>query len=252
MNSLLSALSHNALQHARRIIRGTTLQRPLGRVLTATLVTAVLAGPAFAGAQLSGFPERADPSHTYIIYLHGRIIESEGTGAVSPRFGAYDYDAIVDALADGGADVIADVRVGDTDVFDYSERLAGEITALMEQGVPAENITVAGFSKGGYMTLLVANELQNPAIRYVVMAGCTEGIVDGRDDVADGLQGTILSLVDQADDLGFPCTPLFERNPQLDDTGDIIFDADTGHGFFYRADPLWIDEVQSWSMKEAN
>ncbi|MFK7834985.1 MAG: hypothetical protein AB8B60_02085 [Sulfitobacter sp.] len=217
------------------------------RISAACLWILALANPSKAGAHLSAFPQVADAAQRYIIYVHGRIIESEGTAAVSPRFGPYAYREIIEALAAGQGDVIAPVREGDTDVFAYAETLADQISALVGQGVPPENITIAGFSKGGYVTLLVANKLQNPAIRYVIMAGCVKGVFDGTDANADGLQGSILSMVDRADDLGFSCAPLFARNPQLTRTNDITFDAGTGHGFFYRADPLWIEQVRSWS-----
>lgn len=212
----------------------------------------MLSSPATAGEILSTFPQNPTPDQRYIIYLHGRIIETEGIDPVSPRFGQYEYRRITVALAQGNADVIADVRHGDTDVFEYTETLALKIEDMIAQGVRADHITVAGFSKGGYMTLLTANALQNPSLRYVAMAGCVEGIVDGSDTNADGLQGAMLSLVDEADDLGFSCAPLFARNTHLSQTQDITFSEGTGHGVFYRADQRWIDAVFMWSQAGEN
>lgn len=222
------------------------------RTLSSLGLMIMLSGPATAGEILSTFPQTPTPDQHYIIYVHGRIIETEGIDPVSPRFGLYEYGRIIEALAQGDADVIADVREGDTDVFGYTETLAQKIEDMMSRGVPADHITLAGFSKGGYMTLLTANRLQNSDLRYVVMAGCVEGIVDGSDQGADGPQGKVLSLVDTADDLGFSCGPMFARNPQLSQTHDITFSAGTGHGFFYRADARWIDAVLAWSDAGGN
>lgn len=207
----------------------------------------MLAAPVSAGEILTAFPQDPTQDQRYIIYLHGRIIETKGIDPVSPRFGLYDYTNIVDGLAQGDADVIAVRRRGDTNVNEYTETLGEAIAEMLSQGVPANHITVAGFSKGGYLTLMAANRLQSLEMRFVVMAGCAEGIVDGSDTIAEGLQGAVLSMVDLADDLGFSCAPLFERNPQLSQTDEILFSAGTGHGFFYRADPAWINEVLSWS-----
>ncbi|MCR9085843.1 MAG: hypothetical protein NXH97_03765 [Rhodobacteraceae bacterium] len=220
---------------------------PVARRIAATLVWALLATASQAGELYQDFPDRFTPDHRYIIYVHGRIIETEGIDPVSERFGRYEYTQIVDALAQGDAAVIAPVRKGDTDAFAYADHLAAQIERMVAQGVSPEHITLAGFSKGGYIILLTANRLQNPSVRYVVMAGCVAGIVDGSDANADGLQGAVLSMVEAADDLGFSCAPLFSRNPQLAYVRDVTFQAGTGHGFFYRADPAWIAEVLSWS-----
>ncbi len=217
------------------------------RSMVAALLMVLISSAAPAGEVLPTFPKTPDTDQRYIIYVHGRIIETEGVDPVSPRFGLYAYGNIVAALARREAHVIAPLRVGDTDPFHYADFLTQEIIAMISHGVPPQNITLVGFSKGGYITLLTAKRLQNPSLRYVVMAGCTSGVVDGRDRRAEGLQGSILSMVDVADDLGFSCGPLFARNPQLSQADDMTFHAGTAHGFFYRADPAWINEVFSWS-----
>lgn len=225
----------------KRLITSINLAKPT----SACLLTILLTHHVNAGEVLSAFPENATQSQRYIIYAHGRIIETEGINAVSPRFGPYEYSDITKALAQGDADVIALVREGETDAHRYADTLAQQINALISQGVRPEHITLAGFSKGGYITLLTARRLKYPSLRYVVMAGCVAGITDGTDLNADGLQGAVLSMVDAADDLSFSCAPLFARNPQLSQTKDIIFQTGTGHGLFYRVDPVWIDEVLS-------
>ena len=41
-----------------------------------------------------------------VFYLHGRIVEDEGSRPVHERFGLYDYPAIVEALGADGATVV--------------------------------------------------------------------------------------------------------------------------------------------------
>lgn len=205
---------------------------------------------AVAGDIFWRFPNKVSPSERYLFYVHGKIIETEGVSPISPRFGHYQFHRIVTRLAKGQANVIARVRHGKTDPNAEAFRLTNEIRYMLKKGVPADHISVAGFSKGGYITLLTANRMQRSDVRYIVMAGCTNGIVDGSDKVADGLQGTIMSMNDATDDLGFSCQPLFERNPQLTANMDVIFETGKGHGLFYRADPTWIEPLLQWVEME--
>lgn len=205
---------------------------------------------AVAGEIFWRFPNKISASEKYLFYVHGKIIETDGVSPISPRFGHYQFHRIVTRLAKGKANVIARVRRGETDPNADAFRLSNEIRYMLKNGVPADHISVAGFSKGGYITLLTANRLQNTDIRYVVMAGCTHGIVNGSNTDADGLQGTIMSMSDAADDLGFSCRPLFERNPQLAANMDVIFETGKGHGLFYRADSGWIEPLLKWVEME--
>ena len=204
---------------------------------------------AVAGDIYERTPVEPSPDKHYLFYVHGRFVESEGVDAISPKFGRYDFRDIVSTLASGPSDVIAEVRSADTDVFAYAERLASEIRNLIAKGVPADQIAVAGFSKGGYMTLLTANELQNPSVKFIVMAGCVRAIVEGDDRNADGLNGSILSMVDAKDDLASSCKPLFDRNPQIAKREDLVFQDGSGHGFFYQADARWVDPLLRWAQE---
>lgn len=205
------------------------------------------AAPAFAGPAQDVLPDPADPGARYLFYLHGRIVEQQGPEAVSPRFGAYAFHDIVAALGARGHHVIAEQR--DPGGLDYVERLVRHVDQLMAQGVPAQNIAVVGFSKGGYMTLRAANQLQNAEIRFAILAGCIEGVISGTDRSADGLQGRVLSMVDAADDLAGSCVPFFERNPQIAAPRDVVFRTGAAHGLFYRADPVWLDPLLDWLVE---
>ena len=53
-----------------------------------------------AGRILSEPPGKADRGATYLFYLHGRIVQEQGREAVSPKYGRYEYDAILGRLAE--------------------------------------------------------------------------------------------------------------------------------------------------------
>ncbi|GIT85635.1 S9 family peptidase [Roseobacter sp. OBYS 0001] len=210
----------------------------------AALTLSALAGTAAAQTVLRGLPDHINPSARYIIYVHGRIIEHEGPKAVSERFGPYEFAEITEGLSARGHVVIAELR--DPGGLDYVGTIVGHVQALQDAGVPEESITVVGFSKGGYMTLRAARQLNEPDVNYAILAGCIGEAVSGEDLSADGLEGRVLSMADTADDLGFPCSPLFERNPQLDSPLSMVFHEGSGHGLFYAADPLWMRPLLDW------
>lgn len=194
-------------------------------------------------------PNIVDRAARYLFFLHGRIVETDGPEGVSPDFGAYRYFDILDALNSGEHVLISEVRDTEVDAHAYASGLAEKVNTLIENGVPPDAITVVGFSKGGYIALLAAKLLQNNALNFVILAGCTPAVASGVDTGADGLRGRILSMVDYRDDRCFSCAPLFDRNPQLQETKDIVFQAGDGHGHFFRPDAEWIGLTLDWARR---
>ena len=80
-------------------------------------------------------PDRPDPRGRYALYVHGRILEEQGVGAVSADFGLYQYEAILQALASRGFTVISERRAGDPGA-DYPKKLAARVRKLLQAGVP--------------------------------------------------------------------------------------------------------------------
>jgi len=58
---------------------------------------------------LSEPPAKADPAATYLFHLHGRIVQEQGREAVSPKYGRYEYDAILARLAEAGLVILSEV-----------------------------------------------------------------------------------------------------------------------------------------------
>jgi hypothetical protein len=196
-----------------------------------------------AGAIHAALPEAVDADHRYVIYVHGRIMEDEGVGAVSPRYGAYQFEGILGYLAASGLDVIGEVRSGPTDGDDYAGHLADQVKSLRAGGVPASHITLLGFSKGAGMVILASDRLREPDINYILAAICGPGT---NSPTAPRLTGRILSLYEESDALGSSCQLLAERSPGVSSFDEIELSTGREHGAFYVADPTWLEPVIEW------
>jgi hypothetical protein len=195
------------------------------------------------GIVMSSLPDAIDPNARYVIYIHGKIIEDEGVDAVSPQFGRYEFTDILNYLAKSGFITIGEVRSGSTEVDTYADHVEWQIESLLAAGVPGENITVVGFSKGGYITMLASSKLGKPDINFVLIAICNEETIASSNI---SLAGRILSLYETSDDYGSSCKPLIDKSPYVVEFEEIKFETGKEHGTFYAADPLWLDPMIRW------
>lgn len=195
------------------------------------------------GSVNSSLPENIDPDEHYLFYLHGKIIEDEGVDAVSPQFGAYEFQEILNYLADGGFQVIGEVRTAPTDVIAYADRVVAQVNSLLERGVPSENIAIVGFSKGAAIAIQASMKLGNPDLNFVLIAICGEEANRG---AGLALAGRFLSLYERSDELGSSCRPMIEGLPDVKEFEEIEFATGKQHGAFYSADPSWLDPLMSW------
>jgi hypothetical protein len=201
-------------------------------------LAAVLA--AVAGPILTDVPAQPDPKARYVFYLHGRILEEQGRNAVSPDFGKYEYDAILQALAAPGYTVVGEIRgkgAGD----EFADKVAGQIRALRAAGVPSPQIAVIGASKGAGLTLAVSAAVGDPEIAYVVLAGCAAS-----DERAAALRGRILSIYDVKDRFQPSCQDTFRRAKALTARHEIVLTLGLDHGLLYKPYREWLDPAFAW------
>ncbi|ADU61244.1 MAG: hypothetical protein KUA35_01235 [Pseudodesulfovibrio sp.] len=198
-----------------------------------------------------------DPQARYLFYLHGQPAHKAGEPpAVSPRYGAYQTSDIVAHFEDRGLTVIDDIPMQDN-----ANRSAAEVIrrmrVLMAAGVAPGNITVAGYSKGGFVALLVSSGLGDPRVGYVIMAGCGTG----RNGFAfeqflakkrgARLKGRMLSVFAANDMEAGSCQGAVEQATG----GGLVFQetrirSSKGHGLFYQPLPEWIIPVARWARDE--
>lgn len=188
-----------------------------------------------------------DPQAKYLFYLHGDVLEDPDRHGMSRRYGVYLYDRIIEHFEDRGLVVIEEVRPK-TSPNAYAAKVVRQVRSLMATGIPARNITVSGFSKGGHIALLVASSLGNPEVGYVIMAGCGKGMSGAgfqhflKTKRGMRLQGRILSIYAGSDLEAGSCRPAME---QASGAGiqfrEIRLKSGKGHGLFFQPRPEWVE-----------
>jgi hypothetical protein len=218
-------------------------------VLLSLIVSASLAGCSFfkkPGLIYNSFPTEVSPGDHYIIYLHGKIIEDQGIEQpTSPQFGEYKYKEILAAFSDEGLQVISEVRLKNTNALQYAHRLAGKIQVLLDAGVPPEQITIVGVSKGGAIAILTSDMLQNDRLKFVLLAGCNIELLESPQI---SIAGRVLSIFEASDDLSGSCQPLFDRASATSIVQEIRLETGLGHGEFYRPWPRWVEPSINWAL----
>jgi hypothetical protein len=185
-------------------------------------------------------PATINPSASYLFFHHNYYVETKGVD------GDCKYYDILKAFSDKGFIVISEVRPKDVSFIDYGKKAAADVRKLLEAGVPPEKITVAGHSKGGVITLQVAAQLENPQIRYAVLAGCgIKGQANGYPDVGK-LKGKFLSLYASSDKIASSCGPAFAQDRAGFSSREIVLDNPAGHQLFFKPVDAWLEPVAGW------
>lgn len=222
----------------------------MSRITIQCLIAAVLLLPSTAWSiSFDQAVKSADPTAKYLVYLHGAILETKGKNATSPRYGTYRYDDIVKHFEDRGLVVVEEVR-GKVDPNRYASRVVKQVRRLTARGVPSANITVAGFSKGGFITLLVASSMNDADMKFVILAGCGRGNTARsferflKSRRGSRLKGHLFSLYATSDLEAGSCTPAIEQAKGQGLTfQETRIKDNRGHGVFYAPLPRWINPV---------
>lgn len=183
-------------------------------------------------------------SPRYMVYLHGRIVEDGGRLPTDSTFGVYQYDAILDSLRRGGFVVLSDQRPPKANSDSAATRVAAQVDSLLRLGVPAKDISVVGFSKGGWIAVLASSRLQNSAISFVFMGACGPWTNDSPDlHVA----GRLLSLYERSDSLGVSCAPMLARRSPGSEARELELSLGLGHGTFFQPRAAWLEPLIAWA-----
>ena len=121
--------------------------------------------------------------------------------------------------------MISEIRPEGTKLDKYAKKVVRQIKTLLNNGIPPEQITVAGFSKGATIALLVSSKLRSPEVNFVVMSVCGHNGARVRkhhnkliDQSVQFMQGHFLSIYDESDQKCDICKRLFNSF-----SGDITF-----------------------------
>jgi hypothetical protein len=217
--------------------------------LLVLMLSSVAAASAAAQTKtiLSDLPVGIDTRASYLIYLHGRIIEEKGARPTDERFGVYEYQQILDTLATSGATVIAEQRPLNTEFRQFGAHVADQVRRLLAAGVPAQRISVVGFSKGGGIAIITSALLADDRINYVFLGACGDWVLN-RADV--NVRGRILSIYEKSDELGTSCQPLFTQARATRQSREVVLETGLGHGAFYRPHKAWLEPLFAWVKPE--
>lgn len=222
--------------------------RHAARAVIFAMTVCAIAPLVEAGEVLTGPPDNPDTSAKYIFYMHGRYVENHGA------WDKYEIFAIHKSLASKGLTVIGDVRSG-TDPGAYSRTIVRQVRGLLRSGVPARNITIAGHSKGGLITMLVASQLQKSSIKFGILAGCGVKGSEFRRPfekfIARGarkMRGRFLVAWDADDDIAGECD-LAMRKAQVR-YSNLVFHTGKGHELFYRPQAAWIVPLAEFARSD--
>ena len=191
-----------------------------------------------------------DSTGRYMFYFHGRIIEDQGLPAISPAYGEYQYDAIIERLAEFGFTIISEVRPPNADVIAHAERAVALIDSLLGAGVSADDITLVGASKGAYIAALSAHLARTPRLNVVLLAGCSTGTVAYMLENNVDPYGDVLTIRDVADtELAGSCAEVFAFSEGVGRHHEIVVDAGTGHGIIFQPIDEWVLPTVEWAKE---
>ena len=186
-----------------------------------------------------------DKASRYLIYLPGRIVQAGNTRPVSPKFGVYEYEQILETFKQSGFRVISQARDQSTDVERYAATLADEIRALLIAGVPAKHITVVGASQGSWIAMLTSTYLQNRNVNFVLIAACS---ADPAFLKMVNLHGNVLSIYEKTD-LAQSCVEYRRDATGVRDWKEVEVNTGLKHGFLFRPLKEWTGPAIAWAKR---
>ena len=220
-----------------------TTNRVASTALIILLLVTQITAQEKQGVILEAAPEKVDTSARYLFYLHGRIVE-QARRPVSPQYGPYEYDQILDTFKKRGFVVISEQRPTGTVVEKYAAKVEGQVRQLLKAGVPARNITVVGASQGSYIAMLASTYLKNRDLNFVFIAGCSAD--PGFLDMVDW-HGKVLSIYESSDGAG-TCEKFRADATGLGKYHETQLRTGLRHGFIYRPLAEWIEPAITWAL----
>lgn len=201
----------------------------------------------YGGEVFESLPDKINSSDKYVFYSHGLILEGTDPTPIHERWGQYNFPAIKKELADSSYHLIATHRPAKTHPFKYAEQLSKQVTKLLKNGVPASNISLVGFSRGGFITAIASSNLKNMDINFVILAACTIGLAKKAEI---DIYGHLFSVFETSDSVG-SCDHIVARS-----VGTVSFykeiSISTGkeHGAFFIPRKEWIVPVKAWLKRK--
>lgn len=201
--------------------------------------------PAVEGVVLSDVPEKIDAKARYLFYLSGYIVEAGNRRPVSPKFGVYEYEEILESFRRGGFIVISEARRKDPEIEPYAAKVAEQVRRLLKAGVPPKNITVVGASQGSWIAMLASTYLENRGLGFVFIAACS---ADDAFLKTVNLHGNVLSIYEKSD-LAQSCQKFRADATGIGRWKEVEVNTGLKHGFLYRPLREWVGPTIDWAKR---
>lgn len=196
----------------------------------------------------SGLARRSDTVHTntrYLFYISGYIVAEGNTRPMSPQFGVYEYEKILESFKERGFVVISEARKPSPEIGPYAAKVTAQVKQLLKAGVPAKNITVVGASQGSWIAMLVSTYVANRDLNFVFIAACAAD--DGLLKLMN-LHGNVLFISERTDKPG-SCQRFRDDAKGINDYNSIEVNTGLKHGFLYRPTKEWIEPSVEWAQR---
>ena len=201
----------------------------------------------YGGEVFESLPDKIKPTDHYVFYSHGFIVEGTNPTPVHERWGKYDFPAVKRGLADSSYHLIATHRPAKTNPFEYAESLSKQVNQLLNSGVPASNISLVGFSRGGFITAIASSNLKSIEMNFVILAACTSGLAN-REEVS--IYGHLFSVFETSDSVGSCDDVVARRVNTVSSYKEISISTGKEHGAFFTPRNEWIIPVKSWLKRQ--
>lgn len=211
------------------------------------IFTFLFSSSSYGGEIFESFPDKINSSDKYVFYSHGLIVEGTDPTPIHGRWGQYNFPTIKKELADSSYHLIATHRSAKTHPFKYAEQLSKQVTKLLKNGVPANSISLVGFSRGGFITAIASSYLKHMDLNFVILAACTSGLAK-RAEVA--IYGYLFSVYEASDSVG-SCDEVVARSVDtVSSYKEISISTGKEHGAFFTPRKEWIVPVKAWLKRK--
>lgn len=188
------------------------------------------------------------PDDRYIIFLHNRFLETNSLEDEHPKYGKVDYHGIVQQFEKAEFEVLSKIRKGENiNATEYADSVIVLIDSLISLGIPEQNITIVGISKGGYIAQYVATEAKQEDLNYVFVGAFN--LRDVQDIPQIQFSGNVLNIYEKSDPYSDPAiTRVQTTKRRMGHFKDLEINTGLNHGFIFVPRKEWIEPTIEWAL----
>lgn len=187
----------------------------------------------------------------HIIFLHNRYLETHTIQDKHPKYGRVELDLVKAKFEKEGFTVIANKRDGTLSIDSITKKIVNQVDSLIEAGTTAQEITIVGTSKGGYIAQFVSSYLKNENLNFVFI-GCYQNS-DIKDYPNINFCGNILTIYEKSDPYGVSAIKKKEVSSlKVPNFKEIELNTGMNHGFLFKAMDEWIIPCTNWANGSYN